>query len=192
MRAFPKGPPKPIKEKVAETILGAAVVGTTLLVSPVAGTAAFFLAVGTGGYLLRKNDFNREVKRLEKRGFIALTKTPDGFLIKILNKGRRRHRQIQIQNLKLPVGKWDGRWRLFVFDIPEEFRAERDYLRKKLKELGLYNIQRSVYVYPYDCRKELNFLAGYYRVEKFATYAETNFIDIDKELKRHFKSKHLI
>lgn len=192
MRAFPKGPPKPIEKKIAETVLGAVVMGTTLLVSPVAGMAAFFLAIGAASYLFRRRDFNREVKRLEKRGYIALTKTPKDYIIRVLEKGRQGYQRIQMHNLKLSSGKWNGKWRLFIFDIPEKFRAERDYLRKKLKDLGLYNIQRSVFVYPYDCRKELIFIADYYNIEEYTTYAEVNFIDIDKELKQYFKSKGLL
>lgn len=192
MRAFPKGPPKPVEERIAETILGAAVVSTTLLVSPVAGVAAFFLAVGAGGYLFRKKDFNREVKRLEKRGYVALTKTPKGYIIRLLEKGRQGHRKVLIHNLKFPIGRWDGKWRLFIFDIPEKLRTRRDLLRRKLKDLGLYNIQRSVFVYPYDCREELALVADYYKVEKYTTYAETDYIDIDMELKNHFKSKKLL
>jgi len=192
MRAYPKGPPKPEEEKIAEIILGAAVVATTLLVSPVAGMIVFFPIVGAGGYFFRKKDFNREIKRLEKRGFIALTKTPKGYRIRLLEKGKRGYQKTQMRGLKLPAGKWDGKWRLFIFDIPEKYRAERDYLRKKLKNLGLCNIQRSVFVYPHDCRKELQFVANYYNIEEYTTYAEVNYIDIEKELRRYFKAKKLL
>lgn len=189
MRAFPKGEPyRSVKERVAEKILGAATLATTVMVSPAAGIAGFLLAVGAVTYLFRKSDFNREIKRLKKKGYVALTKTDKGWLLKILKKGRRRYEEIQMANLHLPKSKrWDGKWRLFIFDIPEEFRHQRDYLRRKLKELGLYNIQRSVFVYPYDCRSGLEFVADYYNIGKYTSYAEVNYIDIDKELRKHFK-----
>ena len=192
MRAYPKGPPKPQEEKIAEAILGAVAVGTTLLVSPLAGAAALVLGVGSASYIFRKRDFNREAKRLEKRGYVALTKTPKGLIVKLLEKGRRGFQKLQIKNLQLPVARWDGKWRLFIFDIPEKYRAERDYLRKKLKNLGLYNIQRSVFAYPHDCRKALNFAADYYKVEEYTTYAEVSSIDVEKELKRFFKAKKIL
>jgi DNA-binding transcriptional regulator PaaX len=190
MKAFRK--PRPVETQIAETILGTLVIGTTILFSPVAGAAAFGASVATGGYLFRKRDFNREIKRLEKRGFIALTKTPKGYLVKILEKGRRGYQKTQLRDLKLLREKWDGKWRLFIFDIPEDQKADRDYLRKKLKNLGMYNIQRSVFAYPYDCRKELSFVADYYKVEKYTTYAEVSRIDIDKELKHHFKTNKVL
>jgi hypothetical protein len=188
MRVYRKGPPKKIEEKIAENILGALIFGTTLVISPLAGAATLFLGIGAASYIFRKKDFNREAKRLQKKGFVALTKTEDGWIVKILKKGKERYKEIEMANLKLTKPeKWDGKWRMFVFDIPEEMHSRRDTLRRKLKDLGLYNIQRSVFVYPFDCRKELEFVAGYYDLARFTTYAEASYTDIDKELQKHFK-----
>ena len=193
MRAYPKGQPKSVERRIAENILGAAVLGTTLIISPLAGAATFFLAVGAGSYLFRKSDLNREVKRLYKKGFVALTKTEKGWVIKILKKGRDGYKKIQLSKLRLSKPKtWDGKWRMFIFDIPEVLRSRRDSLRDKLKNLGLYNIQRSVFVYPFDCRKELEFVAEYYHLVRFTTYAEVGYTDIQQELKRHFKTLKIL
>lgn len=195
MRVYPKGFPyrRPEEEKIAEKILGAAVLGTTLLVSPIAGAAAFFLGAGATRYLFRKSDFNREIKRLQKKKYVALTKTEKGWIIKILRRGLRRYKEIQMMHLQLVKNKaWDGKWRLFIFDIPENMRSRRDSLREKLKSLGLYNIQRSVFAYPFDCRKELEFVSDYYSLERFTTYAEVSYTDIDKELKRYFKALKIL
>lgn len=194
MRAYPKGEPyRPEEEKIAEKILGAAVIATTVLVSPAIGIAGFFLGFGAMTYLFRKSDFNREVKRLHKKGYVALTKTEKGWLVKILRKGRRRFKEIQMANLELPKqSKWDGMWRFFIFDIPEGIRSRRDSLREKLKSLGLHNIQRSVFVYPFDCRKELEFVANYYNLDKYTTYTEVSYTDIDQELTTYFKSLKIL
>ncbi|MEA3485079.1 MAG: CRISPR-associated endonuclease Cas2 [Candidatus Aerophobetes bacterium] len=62
---------------------------------------------------------------------------------------------------KLSRKKWDGVWRMVIFDIKEEKRYRRDRLRKKLLELGLGKWQRSVYITPHDVLQEMNeFLAA--------------------------------
>lgn len=91
---------RPEKEKIAEKILGAAVIGTAITVSPLAGAAMFLLSIGAVSHLFRKSDFNREVKRLQKRGYVALTKTEKGWLIKTLQNGRMRYKQINTQRLQ--------------------------------------------------------------------------------------------
>jgi hypothetical protein len=162
----------------------AGIVVTAFLTSPF---GLYSIVVGGVRYYFRKEDFHREIKRLNKRGYVALTKTDKGWVLKLLTKGRLKQAAIEFRNLVLPIPKnWDGKWRLFSFDIPEEERKNRDLIRRKLKQLGLYNIQRSLFSYPHDCRKELGIVSDYYGVGKYVTYMETSFIDIDKELRKHF------
>ena len=135
-----------------------------------------------------KADLNREIKRLEKRGYIALTKKPDGWLVKLKKKGLRKWKKLQLEKLKFPSEKkWDGKWRLFIFDIPEEKKSRRDRLSRKLKELGMFSIQRSSYIYPFDCADELEMITDYYEVTSYGTYGEISRIDIDQALRKFFR-----
>ena len=43
---------------------------------------------------------------------------------------------------------WDGKWRVILFDLPEEERASRDLLRTKLRVSGWGCLQRSVWISP--------------------------------------------
>ena len=54
--------------------------------------------------------------------------------------------------------KWDGKWHIVIFDIPNEKRKMRDVVRHKLLRIGFLELQESVYVYPFDCLLEINFL----------------------------------
>ena len=178
----------PIEHKVADNIVKAILIGFAVPAFLTSPFGLYYLVRGGMKYYFRRSDFHREIKRLEKREFITLTKTEKGWLIKLLEKGKKRQREMKVDEVKLTFGRaWDKRWHLFTFDIPEKYRGARDVLRKKLKELGLYNIQRSVFVYPFDCKKELQFISEYYRLAKYTTYAEVISIDIDKELRQHFK-----
>ena len=178
-------PPPTTTDKIVDAIFMTFVVGA-FVTSPYAG---YFLVRGAINYLFKKADLNRELKRLAKKQYVALTKTPDGWLAKITKKGKVKLKKIQFQNLSLKKpAKWDKCWRLFVFDVPEKHRSARDMMRKKLKNLGLFNIQRSVFAYPFDCRKELELVTDYYRLSKYTTYVEAHYTDINKELLKHFKS----
>ncbi|ACB75147.1 PaaX family transcriptional regulator C-terminal domain-containing protein [Opitutus terrae] len=48
---------------------------------------------------------------------------------------------------------WDGRWRVALFDIPEQRRALRVKLRRRLAELGFGYLQNSVWVSPDPCER---------------------------------------
>lgn len=178
---------KPETTQIADKIMSALLIAymiPAVLTSPFAGYA---LVVGLARYYFKKSDFNREVKRLQKRGYVSLTKTEKGWLVKLLPKGRIRAKQIAFENLSLPKSKtWDGKWRLFSFDIPEEHKNARNMLRGKLKSLGCFNIQRSLFAYPHDCKRELEAVARHYKVSKFTLFVEASYMDLDKELRKFF------
>lgn len=51
--------------------------------------------------------------------------------------------------------KWDGKWRVVIFDINEINRLTRDLLRLKLKELGFGMLQESVWITPHDIARDI-------------------------------------
>lgn len=51
--------------------------------------------------------------------------------------------------------RWDGKWRIVFYDIPEEMRKTRLRLQQQLMDLGFGKIQESVYLSPYDVAEDL-------------------------------------
>jgi phenylacetic acid degradation operon negative regulatory protein len=45
---------------------------------------------------------------------------------------------------------WDGLWRVVIFDIEEEIKRVRELFRKKLKELGFGQLQKSIWITPHN------------------------------------------
>jgi DNA-binding transcriptional regulator PaaX len=79
--------------------------------------------------------------------------------------------------------KWDGGWRMVFFDIPEEKRRYRDYLRKVLKLVGFHEFQRSIWVYPYPVPQFLKDLIYEENIKPYVRFITTNSIDNDKDLR---------
>lgn len=52
--------------------------------------------------------------------------------------------------------KWDGKWRIVIFDIPGCMNRQRHAFRSKIKALGFHMIQRSVFAIPYPCEQEIS------------------------------------
>jgi len=66
--------------------------------------------------------------------------------------------------------KWDNLWRIIIFDISEDKKAAREALRQKLKRFGFYHLQKSVFVFPYDCEKEITALANFFMAKDNIEY----------------------
>ena len=98
------------------------------------------------------------LRKLKLRGYIEYDEEDEDSPILLTEKGFIRRNKIKIRYRK--YGKWDHLWRLIIFDIPERKRNKRNQFGKLLTDVGCLRIQRSVYAYPYDCKKELLTLAS--------------------------------
>ncbi|HBR71811.1 MAG TPA: hypothetical protein DEA27_03350, partial [Candidatus Moranbacteria bacterium] len=72
---------------------------------------------------IKQSSFDRSVRRLVKEKLLIEKKLPDGSLKLVLTKeGERQARRLSLLgksiNFKKPK-RWDGKWRLVIFDIPE-------------------------------------------------------------------------
>jgi len=93
--------------------------------------------------------FNRTIRRLEQEGLIKKSKNEKKTHLLLTDQGRKfikKHREVDHGS----PHSWDKKWRLVVFDIPEEKRKLRNYFRRYLITLGFGKVQRSIWISPYD------------------------------------------
>jgi CRISPR-associated endonuclease Cas2 len=81
---------------------------------------------------------------------------------------------------------WDKAWRIISFDIAEDKKASRDAVREHFLKLGFFELQDSVFVYPFDCFKEVEYISELYDVRKDIRRIVANFIDNEPELRKFF------
>lgn len=102
-------------------------------------------------------------------------------------KGEDILRNWQFADFKLErPNKWDRKWRVIIFDIPEKKRKIRDQVRTLFKSAGFYLLQDSVWVYPYDCEDVLTLLKSDLGVGKNILYLIVDEIENDKHLRESF------
>lgn len=131
---------------------------------------------------------NQEIKRLHKRGLIEIIKRKSGSTtIKLNEEGRKKLARYNIDTLKIEKPKeWDGKWRVIIFDIPVNKNNSRALLRKKIKNLGFYKLQHSVFVYPFPCYEVVRFLREYFGVSAEVEYIEADRIESQDRIIEHF------
>lgn len=102
----------------------------------------------------KKSYFYTRSYELLKTGHIEKIIKDGKPFFRLTNLGRKKIiRDFPI--LAFQAKKWDRKWRLVIFDIPEKERKARDALREKLKELGFGRWQKSVYISPHDFGQDL-------------------------------------
>jgi len=126
---------------------------------------------------------------LKKQGLIKIESRNHQIYVSLTNEGRRKAGIFQINNLKIKKPKkWDKKWRIAMFDISENKKIRREALRGKLKELGFYQLQKSVWVYPYDCQSEIELLKDFFNLsQKEIKIVVAEKVSDDRELKEFFQ-----
>jgi DNA-binding transcriptional regulator PaaX len=105
----------------------------------------------------------------------------------LTNKGKLKSLTYYFQEMKIEKKNWDNKWRAVIFDIPEKLRSGRDVLREKLKQLGFYELQKSVFVFPYECADEIEFIIELFNLRKYVRFGVFETIDNEFHLKKIFK-----
>lgn len=126
----------------------------------------------------------KAVNKILKDRLVKLVNKRDKQMIEITNNGRRQLVEYNIDTIGIANQKWDGRWRIVMFDIPEKMRLARDVLRDKLKDLGFKQVQKSVWVSPYECQNEINFIGSVYGVEQYINYVVAEKADFSEALRK--------
>ena len=121
---------------------------------------------------------------LIRNGYIKVIDKNNQRFVKITKKGELK---ILLEKSKIKITiPWDHKWRVIIFDIPEESRDLRDRFRKLLKTYNFKKLQQSVFISPYALSREAiaylkeTGLIGYIRILKVEE------IDDDKDLIKYF------
>lgn len=131
----------------------------------------------------------RAINSLYKNRMIDMQEKSNGAIkIILLEKGKNRVLEYKLDEIKIKLPKhWDGKWRMVIFDIPHSKKKIRDTIRFHLKRLGFYQYQKSVFIYPFSCNEEINFLVEFYSLRPYVRQLEISKMDNDLHLRQIFK-----
>jgi len=137
---------------------------------------------------INKKQLKYEIRKLYQSKMVEKKQNNNGSITIVLtDKGKLKALTYRFNKMKIENKKWDGKWRMVGFDVPEKIRGGRDALRDKIKELGFYEFQKSVFIYPYDCKNEIDFIIEFFGMRKFVRFGILESIDNEKHLKDIFK-----
>jgi DNA-binding transcriptional regulator PaaX len=137
---------------------------------------------------LDPKELREGVSYLYKLGFVDKEEEKKNtFRIFPTEKGRLRSLEITLNNIKNKKQKWDGKWRMVAFDIPEKFKNGRDALRHKLKKVGFCELQKSVLITPYNCKEEIMLLVKFFELRRYVRFGVLDYVDNEDYLRKYFK-----
>lgn len=124
---------------------------------------------------LSKNNFRVTLYRLQKKGLVA--KKKDKFHLTAL--GQKLFKKLKNENKN-----WDNKWRMIIFDIPEDLKYGRDWLRSKLYNLGYKLLQKSVFIGKYPLEEDFYKEIKEKKLDKYINLLTIGEIDNEEILER--------
>ena len=169
-----------LKKIILRTVAVTGIIGISLVAPGV------IVAMKKLGILPKKRQgefIDTSRKKLLQEGFLEyhdkmlqITKRGEEYLLK----------ETLYENTKNKKKKWDGKWRVLIFDIPEKKKIVREQIRHTLIYIGFMRLQDSVWIYPYDCEDFITLLKADFRIGKDVLYMVVEALEYDKPIKSHF------
>ena len=135
-----------------------------------------------------KYQINDTLLRLVRKGLVTFVEKDGRKFARLTPAGTERLR-LEQQKAALLLQKnkrWDKRWRVVIFDIPEYRRGTRDKLRLTMRTAGFYRLQDSVWLYPYDCEDFMMLVKADLKIGNAILYMVVEKIENDGKIKTHF------
>lgn len=126
-------------------------------------------------YPLKKAALAKAIRRLREKGLVDLLSDQE-LTLRLTDIGRSKALWIK---MKFEDEKWDGKWRIVVWDIPEKRRKARDLLRHLLKQLGFKKFQQSVWATKKNCTTLLREYIKKVGIEDWVKVVESDHLDLD-------------
>lgn len=138
-----------------------------------------------------KNTFYSTLSNLKKRKLINHNEKMQNFSLTPRGKKQAFFSKNKIKSLifkqkKSKKEKWDGYWRIVVFDVPEKLKRTREALRDLLKDIGFYKLQGSVWVYPYKIPEFLDETLNDNQIKKYVRFLLVKEVYYDWDIKKNF------
>lgn len=132
----------------------------------------------------------KKLREMEKRKLIEFKELGGGTVrIEIAHRGKKLVRIYELEEIAIKKPRrWDGQWRIIFYDIPAGQKRASNAFREKLKQLGLFLLQQSVWVSPYECTAEIEFLATVFEIniDNCICYLLAKNIPREKEVRKFF------
>ncbi len=137
---------------------------------------------------IRRDALNQAIWKLYASQLVSTRKEKDGTLTLVLSqKGKDRALSYDLERMAIKaMTRWDGKWRIALFDVPETEKHVREALRGHFKRMGFFEFQKSVFVHPFPCADEIEYLMEFYGARRHLRFIVATEIDNAPHILKHF------
>lgn len=106
------------------------------------------------------------ISRMSKQGWVVSRKETNKSYYSLTERGKKRMEEAAGRIYRIEAEKWDGKWRMLLYNIPEEKRQIRDELRKELIWSGFGLLSNGVWITPNNLKNQINDIIDKYNIRE--------------------------
>lgn len=150
--------------------------------------STYFVERGRRRAKIERRRLQQRIDYLKREHYIEIKKEKGERLVRLTSKAKYEILRLRFaEHMQIARGKrWDKKWRLLIFDVPEDQKKYRDFFRKLLKQNGFRMWQFSVWIAPYDPEPHLHHLLQYLGIADFYELIEVDCTKCTPRLKKKF------
>ena len=173
-----------LKRNILQVIGGIGVLSVAVI-APNALQALKIFGLNAKNRTQKNFSYWRSIRRLEKDGLVSIRRNGNRYDVNITPKGNATLSSFSFQEVRKKK-RWDRRWRMIIFDIPEKKRVFRTAVRARLVQFGFFRLQDSVWVFPYDCEEIIAMLKTELSIGRELLYIVADAVEGDEVIRSHF------
>ena len=125
------------------------------------------------------------IKRMQSSKLVEVKEEKGVPIIKITHKGKQKLLRYKIDEMVLE-SNWDGKWRLVIYDVQTGKRANSEMFRTMLNKLRFLKLQRSVYLSPFKCEDEIEYLRLLFEIGNEVQILKVGSLENEAAYRRYF------
>ncbi|MBP9749800.1 MAG: hypothetical protein KBD21_03655 [Candidatus Pacebacteria bacterium] len=135
-----------------------------------------------------RSNLNQASKALHRSGMVHVQKINGTAYLRLTVQGQRHAKRLQAQNITINAPRrWDGKWSVVAYDIPESERQIRLDLSQALKSAGFFEIQQSLFIHPYPCEHEVRRMTELCEASEYVYFMRVEHLTNDAVARKHFE-----
>lgn len=133
-----------------------------------------------------KRILKAQLKRLQKTGIIEQIHENGEVSFRLTDKGKTKLFKYQLESFSLDKNSWDGKWRLVAYDIPIGKKNQAEAFRTLIKRMQFCQLQKSLWLTPYKCDDEIEFLKNLYGLQNHVFVLTITGLEGESAYKSYF------
>ena len=121
------------------------------------------------------------IKRLHDQKVVEIVDNE----VKITEQGRQKILKYNLDDMEIKR-KTDGKWRVIIYDVANLKRYQRDIFRDMLQKLQFLRLQESVYLTPFVCDNEIQYLREVFEIGNEVLVLKVKEIENEDVYKKYF------